>query len=323
MERRTAPLPFLEEKMLKYIQKRLLRLIPILLVITFVTFSLMYLASGDPAQKKLVAQGIVPDDAALEAEREEMGLNDPFLIRYGKWLVGFLTGDLGESYSNGQPVSGLLWTAMGKTAAVAVCALALSLVISLPLGIWSAVRQNTFIDYLVRFLTFFANAVPSFLAALLLIYLFCIKLKWFPVLAKDSFRGLVLPVIALSLPITGKFVKQIRAEILEQLGEGYVTGAQARGIRQSTYMIRDVLHNSMLAIITVIGFSVGSLFAGSVVIESIFQWPGVGKLVMDSITARDYPVIQGFVIYIAVIYVMINLLTDIAYRYLDPRITDS
>lgn len=309
--------------MLKYIGKRLLRLIPILLVITFITFSLMYLASGDPAQKKLVAQGIVPTDEALEAEREEMGLNDPFFVRYGRWLWGFVTGDLGESYSSGLPVSKLLWTAMGKTSTVAASALLLSLLVSLPLGVWSAVRQNTFIDYLVRFLTFFANAVPSFLAALLLIYLFCVDLKWFPVLAKNSFQGLVLPTIALALPVTGKFVKQIRAEILEQLGAGYVTGAEARGARRRTILMRDVLHNSMLAIITVVGFSVGSLFAGSVVIESIFQWPGVGKLVMDAITARDYPVIQGFVIYIAVIYVVINLLTDIAYRILDPRVTDS
>jgi ABC-type dipeptide/oligopeptide/nickel transport system permease component len=307
----------------KYIGKRLLRLIPILLVITFITFSMMYLASGDPAQKKLVAQGIVPTEEILEATRESMRLNDPFFVRYGHWLWDFIRGDLGESYAKSLSVSQLLWSAMGKTAVVAVAALVLSLIISLPLGIWTAVRQNSIADYLVRFVTFLANSIPSFLVALLLIYCFCVHLNWLPVLAKNSLQGLLLPTVALALPTTGKFVRQIRAEILTQLGADYVNGAQGRGVKPRTILIKDVLHNAMLSIMTVIGFSVGNLFAGSVVIESIFQWPGVGKLVMDAITARDYPVIQGFVVYIAIIYVVINLLTDLAYRYFDPRISES
>ncbi len=176
--------------MLKYIQNRLIRLIPVLLVITFITFSLMYLAPGDPAQKKLVAQGIVPTKEVLDATRKNMGLNDPFLMRYGHWLWCFLQGDLGESYAKELPVSQLMWKAMCKTAIVAVSALVLSLIVSIPLGIWTAVKRNTIADYLVRFLTFLANAIPSFLAALLLIYLFCVYLQWLPVLAKNSFQGL-------------------------------------------------------------------------------------------------------------------------------------
>ena len=309
--------------MIKYIGKRLLRLIPVILVVTFITFSMMYLASGDPALKKLVARGIVPTEEVLEATRESMGLNDPFFVRYFDWLSRFFRGDLGESYSKSMPVSGLLWNAMGKTTVVALSALVLALLLALPLGIWTAIKKNTAADYLVRFLTFMANAVPSFLVALLLIYLFCIKLRWLPVLAKNSFQGLVLPTIALSLPCSGKLVKQIRTEVLEQLNSDYVVGAQARGVNPTVILVHDVLHNAMLSVLTVIGFSIGALFSGSVVIEAIFQWPGVGKLVMDAITARDYPVIQGFVVYIAVIYVVINLITDIAYRYLDPRVTDS
>ena len=307
----------------KYIAKRLLRLIPIILVVTFITFSLMYLASGDPALKKLVAQGIAPTEEILEATRESMGLNEPFLVRYINWLLDFFRGDLGESYAKSLPVSQLLWGAMGKTAMVALSALALALAIALPVGILTAIKKNTVIDYLARFLTFLANSVPSFLVALLLIYLFCVELKWLPVLAKNSFQGLILPTVALCLPCAGKLIKQIRTEILEQLGADYVLGAQARGVKSSVILVKDVLHNAMLSIITVIGFSIGALFSGSVVIEAIFQWPGVGKLVMDAISARDYPVIQGFVVYIAVIYVIINLITDIAYRYLDPRVTDS
>lgn len=301
----------------------MMRLIPVLLVVTFITFSLMYLASGDPAQKKLVAQGIAPTEKMLDATRENMGLNGPFLVRYGRWLWCFLQGDLGESYAKGLPVSQLMWKAMGKTSMVALSALSLSLVVSIPLGIWTAVKRNTAADYLVRFFTFLANAIPSFLAALLLIYLFCVQLKWLPVLAKNSFQGLILPTVALALPTAGKFIKQVRAEVLGELGESYVTGAQARGVKSSTILVKDVLHNAMLSILTVIGFAVGNLFAGSVIIEAIFQWPGVGKLVMDAITARDYPVIQGFVVYIAVIYVVINLMTDLAYRYFDPRVTES
>lgn len=309
--------------MLKYIKNRLIRLIPVLLVITFITFSLMYLASGDPAQKKLVAQGRVPTKEMLDATRENMGLNNPFLVRYGQWLWSFMQGDLGESYAKDLPVSRLMWKAMGKTSMVAVSALLLSLIVSIPLGIWTAVRRNTFADYLVRFFTFLANAIPSFLAALLLIYLFCVYLQLLPVLAKNSFQGLILPTVALAMPTIGKFIKQIRAEVLGELGENYVIGAQARGVTSRTILVKDVLHNAMLSILTVIGFSVGHLFAGSVVIEAIFQWPGMGKLVMDAITARDYPVIQGFVVYIAIIYVLINLLTDLAYRYFDPRVTES
>ena len=301
----------------------MLRLVPVILVVTFITFSLMYLASGDPAQKKLVARGVVPTEAMLEATREEMGLNDPFLVRYIHWLTGFVQGDLGQSYAKGLPVSQLMTKAMGKTAMVAVCALVLSLVVSLPLGIWTAVRRNTAPDYLVRFFTFLANAIPSFLAALLLIYLFCIQLRWLPVLAKNNIQGLVLPTVALALPTAGKFIKQVRAEVLSELTQGYVTGARARGVKPNTILVKDVLHNAMLSILTVIGFAVGNLFAGSVIIEAIFQWPGVGKLVMDAITARDYPVIQGFVVYIAIIYVLINLVTDLAYRWFDPRITES
>ena len=309
--------------MLKYISKRLVRLIPILFVITFVTFSLMYVASGDPAQKKLVAQGIVPSEEVLEATRENMGLNDPFLVRYGRWLGNFLRGDLGESYANSLPVSKLLWNAMGKTAVVAASALLLALLVAVPLGVWTAAKQNTFMDYIVRFLVFLSNSIPSFLLALLLMYLFCIQLQWLPVLAKNSFQGLMLPTLALALPCAGKMIKQIRSDVLEQLGADYVIGAQARGVKSTVILVRDVLHNSMLSILTVIGFSVGALFSGSVVIEAIFQWPGVGKLVMDAITARDYPVIQGFVIYIATIYVLINLTIDIAYHYFDPRVTDN
>lgn len=309
-----------ETLMLRYIGDRLLRLIPILLVVSFIAFSLMYLAPGDPALKKLVTQGLTPTDEILMLTRENMGLNKSFVVQYLDWLWNFLKGDLGVSYAKNLPVSQLMWKAMGKTATLAFAALLLSLIIAAPLGICTAVRQNKPIDYVVRFFTFVGNSTPAFLIALLLIYAFCIQYNWFPVLAKGGIKGLALPTVALAIPCAGKFIKQIRAEILEQMSKDYVLGAQARGVRPSIFMTRDVLHNAMLTIITVIGLAVGGLFTGSVVIESIFQWPGVGQLVMSAITARDYPVIQGFVIYIAVIYVLINLLTDITYRFFDPRV---
>lgn len=308
--------------MAKYIGKRLLRLIPVILIMTFITFSLMYMSSGDPAQKKLVAQGIVPTDEALEAEREKMGLNDPFLVRYGNWLFNFLRGDLGESYAKALPVSQLLWSAMGKTAIIAFCALILSLIISLPLGILAAIKHNSVLDYAIRILTFFSNSIPAFLAALILIYIFCINSNILPVLAENSFQGLILPTLALSISVSGVFIKQIRSEVLRELSSSYVSGAESRGVKFRTIITKDVLRNSLSAILTVISFSIGTLFAGSVVIESIFQWPGVGKLVMDAITARDYPVIQGFVVYISIIYVVINLIADICYKLLDPRVTE-
>ncbi len=308
--------------MAKYIGKRLLQLIPIVIGLTFLTFLLMYISPGDPAVKKLNAQGIPIDSQVLAQTREDMGLNEPFLLRYGKWLGNLLRGDFGNSYKDGMPVLPKLLTAMRHTLFWAAATLGASLAVSLPLGIASAVHKNRPLDYIVRFFSFIGNSMPSFLISVLLMYVLCIRLKLLKIVAEPNFKGMLLPCLAMAIPITGRFIRQIRAHVLEELGKGYVLGARARGVRESRILFRNVLHNSLMGILTVVGLSAGTMLGGSVIIETIFSWPGIGKLVMDSITGRDYPVIQGFVVFMAAIYVLINLLTDISYRLVDPRIEE-
>ncbi len=304
----------------KQILKRLLHLAVIIIGLSFLTYLLMYISPGDPALKKLNAQGISVSEQTLEAAREEMGLNEPFLLRYAQWLGSALTGDLGTSYKDGLPVTDKLMHALRYTLILSAGSLALSLITALPLAVITAVRKDGVLDKLVRFLSFIGNSLPNFLISILLMYFFCVKARLLPVIAGESFKGLIMPCLALAIPMCSRFIRQFRAEILEQLGRDYVLGARARGVRSSVIFFKNVLHNAMIPILTVIALSVGTLLGGSVVVETIFRWPGLGKLVMDAITARDYPVVQGFVIFTSCVYVLINLAADICYRRLDPRV---
>ncbi|MBR5752901.1 MAG: ABC transporter permease [Clostridia bacterium] len=304
----------------KYVGKRLLSLIPILLGITFLTFLLLYIAPGDPAQKKLTAQGIAVTQEQIDNTREEMGLNEPFLIQYGKWLGRAMTGDFGTSYKDNMTVTSKLGPAFQRTLVLACSSLLIALLVSIPTGILSAVYKGSFWDHLFRLLSFIGNSLPNFLISILLMYFLCIKVDLFPVIASGSVQGLLLPTLALAIPMASRFVRQIRAEVLEEIGHDYVTGLAARGVKSSWILFRNVLRNSMSSILTIIGLAIGGLMGGSVVVETIFNWPGVGKLAMDSITARDYPVIQGFVLIMAFVYVLVNLLTDLCHHWLDPRV---
>ncbi len=280
----------------------------------------MYISPGDPALKKLNAQGISVSEQTLEAAREDMGLNEPFLLRYVQWLGSALTGDLGTSYKDGLPVTEKLLHALRYTLILSSGSLAVSLIAALPLALITAVKKDGFLDKLVRFLSFIGNSLPNFLISVLLMYFFCVRTRLLPVIAGESFKGLVMPCLALAIPMCSRFIRQFRAEILEQLGRDYVSGARARGVKNSVILFKNVLHNAMIPILTVIALSMGTLLGGSVVVETIFRWPGLGKLAMDAISARDYPVVQGFVIFTSCVYVLINLAADICYHRLDPRI---
>ena len=298
----------------------MLHLVGILIALSFLTFLLMYLAPGDAAVKKLNAQGIAVSDEVLEKVRADMGLDRPFLVQYGDWALKVLRGDLGESYKDGQSVAGKISKALGYTVRLALGSMAISLLISLPLAVLTALKKDSVLDNIVRFFSFVANSLPNFLISVLLMYWLCVKARLLPVVADDSLKGLLLPSLALSIPMVGRFLRQFRAEILEQLSQPYVSGAVSRGVKSRYILYRNVLHNASITILTVVGLQIGTLFGGSVVIETIFRWPGLGKLAMDAITNRDYPVIQGFVLFTAVVYVLVNLFTDIAYHWVDPRV---
>jgi peptide/nickel transport system permease protein len=298
------------------------QLIPILLGVSFITFALMYLAPSDPAEMKLSAQGTAVSQEILDETREEMGLNKPFLEQYLSWLLNLLTGDMGVSYIDNVPVSQKIVTAMPSTIILAVSSMLLTLLIAIPLGILAAIRQNQWVDYSIRFFTFVGTSIPNFFLALVLIYVFAMQLNWLPVLATGSIRGLILPTIALSTVMISKYIRQIRAAVLEELNKDYVMGARSRGIQENVILYKNVLRNSMITVVTLIGLSIGSLLGGAAVVETIFVWRGLGKMVVDAIGARDYPVIQGFVVWMAIIYVVVNLLTDLSYHLLDPRVKE-
>ncbi len=305
--------------MAKQILKRVLGLALILLVLSFMVFGIMYLAPGDPAEKRLTSQGVVVTKEILQAERERLGLLRPFIVRYADWLKNVLRGDFGVSFKDDLPVAPKLIKGLKNTIWLALSSLFLALIISFPLGILSAVKKGKLVDHIARLFSFIGNSLPNFLISVLLMYLLCIKIKVFPVIADGSIKGLMLPALSLAIPMAGRFTRQIRSELLEQLGEEYVVGMKSRKVKGRFILINNVLRNSLGHILTIIGLQIGTLMGGSVVIESIFRWPGIGKLVMDSITARDYPVIMGFVLIMGTIYVVINLIVDIIYRLLDPR----
>lgn len=305
--------------MTKFILKRLVQLIPLMLILSLFVFGLMHIAEGDPAQRKLLGQGVAVSEEVIEAKRAEWGLDKPFLEQYITWLKQTFSGSLGTSYKDGRPVEEKLSAAFKNTFILAGVAILLSVAIAIPLGIYTAVRQDKWPDLVLRFLSFIGNSIPNFLLCILLIYFFCIRHQMFPIIAKDSVSGLFLPVISLSIPLISKLVRQVRAEVLEQLQKDFVLSARIRGVKPSVNLMNNALRNALPGIFTVIGLSIGTLFGGSVVIETIFRWPGAGKLVMDSVLARDYPVIQGFVIYSALIYGIIHIMIDISYKILDPR----
>ena len=307
--------------MKKYVLKRFLQLIPILIGITLLSFILMQSSSMDAIDVMEQNTGGAMSEEEKAAIREELGLDKPIAEQYIVWLGGILTGDMGVSYVSGQPVFSTFVSKLPATIALTITSILLTVLISIPLGIISAVKQNRFVDYMIRFLSFIGNSLPNFFVSLLLIYFFSLKLGWFPVMGNaQGWKSIILPTLTLALAMASKYTRQVRATVLEELNKDYVQGARARGIQENKILYFSVLKASMLTIVTLLALSIGSLLGGTAIVESIFMWDGVGKMAVDAITMRDYPVIQAYVIWMAVIYVMVNLITDIIYCYLDPRI---
>ena len=307
--------------MKKYIGKRLLLLIPLLLGITFLSFAMMRIAGSDAILQKTEVSGVAVSEEAIEAQREELGLDKPFLIQYVNWLGNFLRGDMGKSYISGEEVFDTFISKLPATLLLTGLSVLLTVVISLPLGILSAVKQNQWTDYLIRVCSFVGNSLPNFFVALVLMYLFAIQLGIFPVISEGmNLESAALPAITLAIAMSAKYLRQIRAAILEELSKEYVTGAKARGIPFSVTLWKSVFRSALVTILTLLALSIGNLLGGTAIIESIFMWDGVGKMAVDAINMRDYPVIQAYVVWMAIIYVVVNLITDLIYCFLDPRI---
>ena len=306
--------------MRRYILKRLLQLIPVLLGVTFLSFAMMRLAGSDAITELYGDKGAVSQEI-IDAKRAELGLDRPFLSQYFSWLGGLLTGDMGTSYVSGRDVFGTFVSRLPATLLLTALSVAATVLLSVPLGILAAVRRDRFTDYFLRFCSFIGNALPNFFVALLLMQVFSIDLHLFPVISDGTtLQSAVLPTMTLAVAMSAKYMRQVRATVLEELNKDYVTGAKARGVRGCVVLWKSVLKSSMLTIITLLALSIGSLLGGTAIIESIFMWDGVGKLAVDAITMRDYPLIQAYVVWMAIIYVMVNLITDLLYHALDPRI---
>ena len=304
----------------KYIGKRFLQLIPVLLGITFLSFAMMRAAGSDAIIELYGDKGAVAQEI-IDAKRAELGLDQPFLTQYGVWLKGLLTGDMGVSYVSGKDVFGTFVSKLPATLLLTALSIGATVIISIPLGIWAAVKHDQFTDYFLRFFSFIGNSLPNFFVALLLMQLFSIKWKLLPVISGGTtLQSAILPTLTLAIAMSAKYMRQVRAAVLEELNKDYVLGAAARGVRGRVILWKSVLKSAMLTILTLLALSIGSLLGGTAIIESIFMWDGVGKLAVDAITMRDYPLIQAYVVWMAIIYVMVNLVTDILYHVLDPRI---
>ena len=303
-----------------YVVKRLIQLIPVLLGITFLSFAMMRIAGSDAITELYGDKGAVAQEI-VDAKRAELGLDRPFLTQYVSWLGGLLTGDMGKSYVSGRDVFQTFVSKLPATLLLTALSILLTVIISIPLGVLAAVNHDRLIDYALRVLSFIGNSLPNFFVALLLMQLLAIRWKLLPVLSSGTgLKSAVMPTLTLAIAMSAKYMRQVRATVLEELNKEYVAGAKARGVRDRVILWKSVLKSAMLTIITLLALSVGSLLGGTAIIESIFMWDGVGKLAVDAITLRDYPLIQAYVVWMAVIYVLVNLITDLLYHALDPRI---
>ena len=282
---------------------------------------MMRLAGSDAVLQKMENTGMVLSQDVIDAARAELGLDKPFLTQYFVWLGNLLQGDMGVSYISGRAVLPTFLSKLPATLLLTAVSLAMTVAVSIPLGVLAAVRQNRLTDALIRAASFVGNSLPNFFVALLLMYVFAIRLGWLPVISREvTLPNVLLPALTLAIAMSAKYLRQVRAAVLDELSRDYVMGARARGVPFHVTLTKSVLRACMTTILTLLALSIGSLLGGTAIVESIFMWDGVGKLAVDAINMRDYPMIQAYVMWMAIIYVFVNLAADLSYRALDPRI---
>ena len=311
--------------MLRYILRRILFMIPVALLVSFLTFMMIHLIPGDPARILLGEYATPQTVAALD---QQLGLNKPLPIQFGLWLWQAAHGNLGQSIQLDQPVTQAILQRLPVTAELGICALLYSLLLAVPLGIYSATHRNSVGEWLANVFSLFSTAIPNFVLGLALIFFFAVDLRVFPPggyvpLNQDTLanlQDLILPMIALGTGAVAVNMRQIRASMIEALGQDYVQTARAKGVSERRVAYVHALKNAMLPVLTIVGLQVGSILAGAFIIETIFLWPGIGQLTIMSILSKDYPVVQGVVLLSAFSYMGANLLIDILYAVLDPRI---
>ncbi|MEQ1870884.1 MAG: nickel ABC transporter permease [Vicinamibacterales bacterium] len=303
--------------MLRLFLRRVLLTIPVLIGVATLVFSLVHLVPGDPVQAMLGESASPQDVTQL---RHTLGLDRPLLVQYALFMTGAATGDLGTSLRTNQPVTAVIAERMPATVQLALSAMLVATLVALPLGIVAAVRAGTGIDRLATTVALIGVSMPSFWLGPLLAILFSVELGWLPVSGRGTFGHLVLPAVTLGAPLAAVLARLTRASVLEELRELYVLAARARGVSRVRTVLAHAFRNSLIPVVTVFGLLFGSVLTGAVITETIFSWPGVGRLLVQSIAARDYPAVQGCILLIALTYVVVNVAVDLLYGVLDPRV---
>ena len=309
----------------KYALRRLIQMIPVLIIVSIIVFSIIHLIPGDPA-KLMAGANATPEQVA--ALRQEYGLDQPLWTQYFIWLGNLARGNLGYSMLNGFPVNQLLLQRIPATVELALAAAVVGLVIALPLGIISALRPGSFIDFAATLFSALSFAIPGFWLAILLILLFSLQLQLLPPSGRPEFseqpwehlKSLIMPALTLGVAMAAKLTRYLRSSMLDILGQDYTRTARAKGLIERTVVLRHVLRNSLIPVITVFGLQIGDLLSGAIIVESIFAWPGVGRLTIQAVGWRDYAILQASVMFIVLAFLLVNLLTDLAYGFIDPRI---
>jgi ABC-type dipeptide/oligopeptide/nickel transport system permease component len=303
--------------MARYLVRRLILTIPVLVGVATLVFSLIHLVPGDPAQAML-GEGAAPQDIA--ALRARLGLDRPLIVQYGSFMTALVRGDLGVSLRTNQPVTSAIVERMPATIELAIAAMMLAVAFAIPLGIVSAVRHRTRVDHAAMTLALVGISIPNFWLGPLLAIVFAVELGWLPVSGRGTPAHLILPAATLAAALAAILARMTRASLLEELRELYVLAARARGASRPRAVLRHAFRNSLIPVVTIIGLQFGAVLTGAIITETIFAWPGVGRLLIQSISFRDYPLVQGCILLIAATYVAMNLLTDLLYGVLDPRI---
>lgn len=303
--------------MIQYIIRRLIHTVFVVLAISLIVFFSIRL-TGDPVA--IMFQAGEPTKEAIEEVRENLGLNEPLIVQYGIFMKQLITFDLGESFRSGLPVSTMIAERMGPTVLLALGGILVAILIAFPVGILSAVKRGTAVDFFGRIFSLLGISFPNFWLGIMLIIVFAVQLQWLPASGYDGWKSLVLPSIALGMILSGILARLVRSSMLEILNQQYISTAKSKGIKDWVVIIRHAFRNALIPTTTFLGIQFGSLLGGTVIIEQVFSWPGVGRMIIDAINQRDYPVIQGGVIVLAMLMILVNLIVDLSYSFLDPRI---
>ena len=306
------------ESIWRFCIKRIITLPFILFGISIVTFIFIRFVPVEPAEVILRMSRIAPTEEAIQALRAELGTDKPLYIQYFIWLVGVIQLDFGTSFVSKLPVAQEIFSKLPATIELAFAAFMFIIICSIPLGVISATYRNSIVDKIISFLSILSVSIPTFWLGFLLIYIFSLKFGLFPTNGRGGLSHIILPAVALALPVIGLFTQVIRTSVIEELQNAYVQYARLRGLKNSTILIQHVLKNAAIPMITMLGMTLGNLLGGAVIVEQVFSWPGIGRYLIESIINRDYPVVQSYVLIIAIIYVMANLFTDVLHRLIDP-----